>query len=78
MLLYRIGPEGFYAATDDAGDMRVVYSDPFQVEPGSWELGRVVETSAQGILAPIHPGKIIGIGAQLPCSRGGVGQPGSR
>lgn len=62
MLLYRIGPEGFFAATDDEGQLRVLYSDPFEVEPGGWELGRVIESGPQGAMAPIHPGKIIGIG----------------
>jgi len=75
MLLYRLGPEGFYAATDDAGDMRVVYSDPFQVDPGEWEMGRVVETGVQGILAPVHPGKIIGIGRNYRAHAEELGNP---
>lgn len=62
MLLYRLGPEGFYAATDDEGQLRVLFSDPFEVEPGGWELGRAVESGPQGAMAPVHPGKIIGIG----------------
>lgn len=75
MLLYRIGPEGFYAATDDSGEMRVVYSDPFQVDPGEWEMGRIVETSDQGILAPVHPGKIIGIGRNYRAHAEELGNP---
>ena len=62
MLLYRIGPEGFYATTDDEGQLRVLYSDPFEVEPGGWELGRAIDSGPQGTMAPIHPGKIVGIG----------------
>ena len=75
MLLYRLGPEGFYAAIDSEGQLRVVYSDPFQVEPESWELGRVVETGAQGVLAPIHPGKIIGIGRNYRAHAEELGNP---
>lgn len=62
MLLYRLGPEGFYAATDEEGQLRVLYSDPFEVEPGGWELGRTIESGPQGAMAPVLPGKIIGIG----------------
>jgi 2-keto-4-pentenoate hydratase/2-oxohepta-3-ene-1,7-dioic acid hydratase in catechol pathway len=61
MLLFRIGPEGFYAATDESGDLRVLHSDPFEIRPGGWELGRVVESSL-GLLAPVLPGKIVGCG----------------
>ena len=75
MLLYRLGPEGFYAAMDSEGQLRVVYSDPFQVEPESWELGRVVETGAQGVLAPVHPGKIIGIGRNYRAHAEELGNP---
>lgn len=61
MLLYRIGPEGFYAATDERGDLRVLHSEPFEVRPGGWELGRHVE-STKGLMAPVVPGKIVGCG----------------
>ena len=61
MLLYRIGPEGFYAATDESGALRVLHSEPFEVRPGGWELGRVVE-STKGLMAPVVPGKIVGCG----------------
>ena len=61
MLLSRVGPEGFYAATDEDGDLRVLHSEPFEVRPGGWELGRVVE-STKGLLAPVVPGKIVGCG----------------
>ncbi len=61
MLLYRLGPEGYYAATDESGDLRVLHSEPFEIRPGGWELGRVVE-STTGLLAPVLPGKIVGCG----------------
>jgi len=61
MLLYRIGPEGFYAAADSlGGEVRFLHSDPFEVRPGGWELGRPVEPV--GLMAPVVPGKVIGIG----------------
>ncbi|HMB52099.1 MAG TPA: fumarylacetoacetate hydrolase family protein [Thermoanaerobaculia bacterium] len=61
MLLYRIGPEGFYAAADTlGGEVRFLHSDPFEVRPGGWELGRTVEPV--GLMAPVVPGKVIGIG----------------
>ena len=75
MLLYRLGPEGFYAATDSAGQLRVVHSDPFQVEPGGWELGRIVEGADRGALAPVHPGKIIGIGRNYRAHAEELGNP---
>ncbi len=61
MLLYRLGPEGYYAAADESGDLRVLHSEPFEIRPGGWELGRVVE-STTGLLAPVLPGKIVGCG----------------
>jgi 2-keto-4-pentenoate hydratase/2-oxohepta-3-ene-1,7-dioic acid hydratase in catechol pathway len=61
MLLYRVGPEGFFAATDESGALRVLHSEPFEIRPGGWELGRVVE-STKGLLAPVLPGKIVGCG----------------
>jgi 2-keto-4-pentenoate hydratase/2-oxohepta-3-ene-1,7-dioic acid hydratase in catechol pathway len=69
VLLYRMGPEGFYATRDEEGVLRVLYSDPFEVRPGGWELGREVAPAAEaperepaGLLAPVRPGKIVGIG----------------
>jgi 2-keto-4-pentenoate hydratase/2-oxohepta-3-ene-1,7-dioic acid hydratase in catechol pathway len=61
VLLYRIGPEGFYAAADEDGVLRVLFSDPFEVRPGGWQLGRPVE-GEPALLAPVLPGKIVGIG----------------
>ena len=63
ILLYRIAPEGFYAATDPATDeVRVLYSDPFETLPGGWEYGRRVDLESASFLAPVAPSKIIGIG----------------
>src|SRR5262245_45882043 len=63
MLLYRIGPEGFYAVAEAAGDpLSVLYSDPFTTRPGAWELGRTVDPESAGLLVPVAPGKIVGIG----------------
>jgi 2-keto-4-pentenoate hydratase/2-oxohepta-3-ene-1,7-dioic acid hydratase in catechol pathway len=67
MLLYRTGPEGFYAARDEEeGPLRALYSDPFEVRPGGWEFGRELGGEAgdelPGLLPPVLPGKIVGIG----------------
>ncbi len=61
MLLYRLGPEGFFAARDDEGALRILYSDPYLVRPAGWEFGREVE-DAPGLLPPVAPGKIVGVG----------------
>lgn len=68
MLLYRTAPEGFYAVADPGADvapeegLRVLYSDPFEVLPGGWELGEP-RTPRNGLLVPVpRPGKIVGIG----------------
>jgi 2-keto-4-pentenoate hydratase/2-oxohepta-3-ene-1,7-dioic acid hydratase in catechol pathway len=63
MLLYRIGPEGFYAVAEAAGaPLSVLYSDPFATLPGAWELGRTVDPESAALLVPVLPGKIVGIG----------------
>ncbi len=55
MFLYRIGPEGFYAAAEEpGGTLRVLYSDPFETRPGGWELGREVDP---GSAAPARAGR---------------------
>ncbi|HEY8021816.1 MAG TPA: fumarylacetoacetate hydrolase family protein, partial [Thermoanaerobaculia bacterium] len=63
----RIGPEGFYAAAEDAraaaaGGLRVLHSDPFTTAPEAWELGRRIDSGSAARLAPVVPGKIVGIG----------------
>lgn len=62
VLLYRLGPEGFYAARDEEGVLRSLYSDPFEVRPGGWEFGREVALDEMGLLPPVRPGKIVGVG----------------
>ena len=62
MLLYRIAPEGFYAAGGSPSDLHVLFSDPFEVLPGGWELGRPVDLDTASLLAPMLPGKIVGVG----------------
>jgi 2-keto-4-pentenoate hydratase/2-oxohepta-3-ene-1,7-dioic acid hydratase in catechol pathway len=63
MLLFRLGPEGFHAATDDEGVLRFLYSDPFETLPGGWELGQQVQGDRElSLLPPVRPGKIVGVG----------------
>ena len=66
MLLYRVAPEGFYAAADPraggAASPRVLCSDPFTTPVERWELGREIGAAALVPLAPVLPGKIVGIG----------------
>ena len=63
MLLYRLGPEGLYAVQEEpGGEVWVLYSDPFETLPGGWELGRAVADEMLQPLAPVLPGKILGIG----------------
>lgn len=75
MLLYRLGPEGFHAAADEEGRLRILFSDPFEVEPEAWETGRVVESGARGALAPVLPGKIVGIGRNYRAHAEELGNP---
>jgi len=63
MLLYRIGPEGFYAVSEELdGEMRLLHSDPLTAPVGAWKLGRPVARQGAALLAPVLPGKIVGIG----------------
>jgi len=63
MLLYRIGPEGFHAVSDGPeGEMRLLHSDPMAEPVARWELGRPVDRRKAALLAPVLPGKIVGIG----------------
>ncbi|MGH9362212.1 MAG: fumarylacetoacetate hydrolase family protein [Thermoanaerobaculia bacterium] len=63
MLLYRLGPEGLYAVQEEpGGELRTLYSDPFETLPGGWELGNPVPADSAWPLAPVLPGKIVGIG----------------
>lgn len=63
MLLYRIATEGFYAVLEPGTtELRVLYSDPFETPPARWEYGRTVPLETAVALAPVLPGKIVGIG----------------
>ena len=62
MILYRIGPEGLYAATDPEGELRFLYSNPYETRPGGWEFGAPVSREGLGLLPPVRPGKIVGVG----------------
>ena len=62
MLLYRTGPQGFYAVADATGEARLLYSDPFETLPGSWQLGRSIDLDQASLLAPCDPGTILGVG----------------
>ena len=75
MLLYRVGPEGFYAATDEDGALRVLFSDPFESPPGAWQLGRRLEAEGMAPLAPVTPGKIVGVGRNYRDHAAELGNP---
>ena len=62
MLLYRLGPEGFWAAGEEARSLRMLYSDPLETAPGGWELGNDVDPAHLHPLSPVAPRKIVGIG----------------
>jgi 2-keto-4-pentenoate hydratase/2-oxohepta-3-ene-1,7-dioic acid hydratase in catechol pathway len=66
VLLYRLAPEGFHAVVDESegpgAPARILFSDPYAVLPGGWELGREVDRATTPLLAPALPGKIVGIG----------------
>jgi 2-keto-4-pentenoate hydratase/2-oxohepta-3-ene-1,7-dioic acid hydratase in catechol pathway len=64
MLLYRIAPEGLWAAADSqTGDrLRLLDSDPFETPPDGWRFGREVDRSTAAFLAPASPSKIVAIG----------------
>ena len=75
MLLYRIGPEGFYASTDEEGRLRVLHSDPFEVLPGGWELGRELGEGPLGLLPPVAPSKIVCVGRNYRAHAEELGNP---
>src|SRR6188768_3529918 len=62
MLLYRLGPEGFWAAGEDVDSLRVLYSDPIEVAPARWHFGNAVDAASLRPLLPAAPKKIVGIG----------------
>src|ERR1700688_3586538 len=63
MLLYRIGAEGSHAVSEGVdGEMRRLNSDPLAGPMTRRKLGRPVARETTALLAPILPGKIVGIG----------------
>lgn len=62
MLLYRVGPQGLFVATDATGTSRVLFSDPLESRPAAWRLGRPVDLDGAALLVPVAPRKIVGIG----------------
>jgi 2-keto-4-pentenoate hydratase/2-oxohepta-3-ene-1,7-dioic acid hydratase in catechol pathway len=62
MLLYRLGPEGRWAAGPDPQSLRILYSEPFETPPRAWELGDAIDATQARPLSPVQPGKIVGIG----------------
>jgi 2-keto-4-pentenoate hydratase/2-oxohepta-3-ene-1,7-dioic acid hydratase in catechol pathway len=63
MLLYRIGPEGLHAVSSEPeSEMRLLHSDPLTEPVERWELGPPVDRQGAALLAPVLPGKIVGIG----------------
>ncbi len=75
MLLYRFGAEGYYAASDPEGELRILYSDPFETAPGGFRFGRKVDPIAEGLRAPIVPGKVVGIGRNYREHASELGNP---
>ncbi len=75
MLLYRLGPEGFYAAGDSTQAVRMLHSDPFEEPPSAWRLGRPVDLGTAPLLAPVVPGKVIGIGRNYRAHAEELGNP---
>jgi 2-keto-4-pentenoate hydratase/2-oxohepta-3-ene-1,7-dioic acid hydratase in catechol pathway len=62
MLLYRLGPEGRWAAGEDPTSLHALYSDPFETPPRDWQLGKEIDVDHARPLLPVAPHKIVGIG----------------
>ena len=78
MLLYRLAPEGFYAVAGPDGSARLLHSDPFETPPGEWETGREVDpegAEGDGLLVPVVPGKVVGIGRNYKDHAAELGNP---
>lgn len=75
MLLYRLAPEGFFAATAPDGGVRILVSDPFETPPGAWEYGREADPEGSGFLVPVVPGKVVGIGRNYRDHAAELGNP---
>ncbi len=60
MFLYRLA-SGAFAVSDASGEpLRLLRFDPFRTPPDAWDLGAAADPSP--LLAPVVPGKIVGIG----------------
>ena len=55
-----VTPEWAWAAGESTGSLRRLLDDPLRVPPSAWRLGEAL--AAPHLLAPIVPGKIVGIG----------------
>ena len=75
MLLFRYGPEGFYAAGESAAEARVLYSDPLETPFSAWRFGRAVDLASEALRAPWSPGKIVGIGRNYREHAAELGNP---
>src|SRR5256885_15990075 len=60
MFLFRVGPGQYAVSETPGGALRVLRSDPFRTPRAAWELGEAPASSS--LLAPVLPGKIVGIG----------------
>ncbi len=75
MLLMRLGPEGFFAASDDDGLLRYLHSDPFEHPPSAWNLGREVPAGRLIPMAPVRPSKVVGVGRNYRAHAEELGNP---
>ncbi len=75
VLLYRLGPEGIYAATDPEGRLRFLHSDPLVEAPEGWRFGRELEWPPRGLWPPVAPGKIVGVGRNYSGHAAELGNP---
>lgn len=63
MQLYRLAPNGMHAvASEGAPGARRLLSPPYPTPPSRWQMGEAVEMAGAELLAPVQPGKIVGIG----------------
>lgn len=75
MLLFRFGPEGFFAAGESAEAARVLYSDPLETPFSAWRFGRPVDLAIEALRAPWAPGKIVGVGRNYREHAAELGNP---
>lgn len=75
MVLYRIGPEGFWVVSLEGGAAQRLLSDPWTTPIEAWQLGSPVEIDDRPLLAPVQPGKIIGVGRNYRAHAAELGNP---